>query len=218
MATGEPQTLKWLTKEMGLDGKPELLDEAAWAALVERGEINRMFRGVEGAESLQRSFQSGEFFIGRGMYGHGTYTASEGHFDRRNSLIPDTTTRKERVFNSLSTARDYAQRESGYVIEMALKPSARTVEWDNPAAQSAFKEWQDKQINATRALRAIDEQTANKVFMFDDVGDFSVWAAQQGYDAFIITGDSYVVVLNRASLYVRRRIFRGDTPAMDILN
>ena len=110
----------------------------------------------------------------------------------------------------MNKAVAYADGEYGSVIEMAMKPWAKTVDYKDAKAQAAYRAWSDNQRAARVGIDGLSK--------FSDINDFSVWAAQQGYDAITINHDAEIVILNRASVYVRKRLFRGDLAKQDMIN
>lgn len=219
----EPPVLKWLTKRLGYDDLPTLLDDAEWDDVIAREELPRMWRGVSGrrvssdpqqafemASFFQEQFQTGRMFVGRGMYGNGTYVASDTRLGRA------AMSTREARWDALNTARGYADQESGAVIELTLKPGARIADFESREVMDRYREWEQGMRRAVDSLRDTEDRTRTmNAYAQSDMRDFGTWAVLNGYDAIHIRSEGYFVILNRAQVYVRRRIFRGNTAESD---
>lgn len=186
----------------GFDGKPEVLSKAEMDARVAAG-WTPLWRGVEGRRSdssrhatdhlptsgeLADQFRDGPYWAGQGVRGNGTY------------LTPH-----------LSVAQDYSVREGEWygpqdgayynpgpewpgVLRLALRPDARTIEWDE----------------IDRITGAYVNQKGRKRPAFDPLSDEGRMAAAMGYDAIIARGAGknsdkirMVVLLNRTAVAVQ---------------
>lgn len=220
---GQLSLTKTIARRLGYDALPEIIDDADWDEFLENRGLQPMFRGISpgrsGADDIAvrhaEQFLSGELFVGRGIYGSGNYTADATW--RLQKLIENgRLTRSEAVAKAreeaFDTAFNYAGGD-GAMLEMALKPGSRVVDYDSREIRDQFAEWQDKTLDAAKEASA---EIMELGFQFELGGDFAQWAMQQGYDAVkVISGsgerESYTVVLNRGAVYVRRRIrIRGD--------
>lgn len=214
---GQLALTKSMTRRRGFDALGEVIDDAEWDALLARENLQPMFRGItndrsavaNAAQLRGEQFISGDLFVGRGIYGSGTYTADstwrlQKLIDEGKSAVDAARTARE---EAIVTARVYAGRD-GAVLEMALKPGSKIVDHDSPAAQQAFRKWREE---AFEAANKAGQETRERMFQYEFTGDFAQWAISQGYDAVkVVSGsgqrESYTVVLNRAAVYVRRRI------------
>lgn len=113
---GDP-VLDDIAKRQGFDGEAELVDQKTFDQVVADGGVVT-YRGItphfdgpgpdatfiEGESATTDTFAEGKYFAGQGVYGGGTYTATD-----------------------LSTAQHYATEDDagGSVVTMAIKPGAK---------------------------------------------------------------------------------------------
>jgi hypothetical protein len=126
-------TLEAIAKKQGFDGKAEMVDQEEFDKVVAEGGTVT-YRGITphydgpGPDAkyistegeITDQFAQGEYFGGMGVYGNGTYTATD-----------------------ISTANHYASEDGagGSVVTMAVRPTARIatpLEW-NAAREAAKK-------------------------------------------------------------------------------
>ncbi|MEV3960038.1 hypothetical protein AB0M34_03925 [Nocardia sp. NPDC050193] len=174
----------------GFDGRPaevgwELIDEIVYS---DSGS-GRLFRGVSSPAHVTK-FKFGEtHFPGTGDYGNGTYTTTD--YDR---------------------ALRYAGDREDQVMEMALRPGARTVSYHdlhaeqekalNPIKSELTRLLGDATPDATTRRKELEE----KLFILSDRGRF---AAAKGYDAYEVDDGTVGrheewVILNRTALAIRQ--------------
>lgn len=159
----------------GFDGLPQVLDAEQFDALGE--DHQRIYRGIAGgdAQGWADELRDGEFFAGLGTYGNGTYTTTDQG-------------------NAAGYARGHGWRGAdvdGLVVEMALRPDARTIG-----------------LQDLRVAAAADERLEGGDYA-KAFGDPGRLAAALGYDAIRMKPDKaeaeeFLIVLNRRALAVKR--------------
>lgn len=215
---GQLSLTRKIAQTLRYDALPDVIEDADWDDLLARENLQPMFRGINTGQSriddiaIQhgRQFISGDLFVGRGIYGSGTYTA-DSTWRIQKLVDAGRLTRSEAIAlareEAFDTAYAYAGGD-GAMLEMALKPGSRIVDYDARDVQDAFRRWQER---TSEAAAAAGDDVRELRFKYELGGDFSQWAMEQGYDAIkIISGsgerESYTVVLNRAAVYVRNRV------------
>lgn len=216
---GQLSLTRTIAQRLGYDALPEVIEDADWDDFLESRGLQPMFRGISpgrsGADDVAvrhaEQFLSGDLFVGRGIYGSGTYNADPSW--RLEKLIEaGRLSRAEAITEARQEAFDAAfgyAGGDGAMLEMALKPGSRIVDYDSRDIQDRFRRWQDE---AAEAADAAGPEARELRFQFELGGDFAQWAMQEGYDAIKIVSrdESYTVILNRGAVYVRRRIRTGD--------
>lgn len=80
-ATHHDDALQELVRRQGFDGKPQVVSRAEFDAAVKRGDVRETWRGVGRYESdvspedLAEAYRTGDFHVGMGINGNGTYVA-----------------------------------------------------------------------------------------------------------------------------------------------
>ena len=190
--------LRDLAIRRGYGGRP---------SVVARSEFNKMsspelYRGISGrnAARFADDFVAGDYYAGNGLYGNGTYSAfgSEG----------------------LATAERYAASDGiGKVITMKLKPGARTLTWGSDKLEAVRAEYRSriaplltkidddllrlKNAGSTNHKEFVRLSNARQALQAVAV-DNGRLATIMGYDALVVEGNNYVVVLNRTAVVVPR--------------
>ncbi|MBD2076219.1 hypothetical protein H6F86_20530 [Phormidium sp. FACHB-592] len=150
-ANGDRIGAAW-AKIQGFDGKPELSSKADMDAAIARGET-ATYRGVA-LESHAKQLQTGELFVGGGLFGDSIYTA----VDNPPGL-------------GYKTASGYAG-EGSTVVRMSIKPGLKIVKHDAlikemEEAAEDFKEKkapliiqkETERLNKTVSLKKVDSKT-----------------------------------------------------------
>jgi hypothetical protein len=182
--------------EQGFNSRPELVGTVA--DLQARRDIRTnpdgspmiLYRGVSSAAFADQFRGLGKdgavHYPGRGMFGNGSYAATE------NTLGPGT------AIGAIDTARDYAGTHRGIgkrVVPFAIRADANVVEFSgdsNETRSRQFKEWQ------IRTLKEAEEKTG---YEFEDLGEA---AAALGIHAYrvprLYPAEDYYVILNRGAI------------------
>lgn len=219
---GQLSLTKVVTQKRGFDALGEVVPDAEWDDLLAREGLQPMFRGITDdyrnpslgiGQQRAQQFLTGDLFVGRGIYGSGTYTADATWRMRilLNQGEDIAAARKKAIDEAEATAASYAGG-NGSILEMALKPGAKIVDYDSPDVKDAFLQWQNENYEA---VSEIGSDLRQLMFKYEMGGDFAVWAMEQGFDAVkVVSGngerESYTVVLNRGAVYVRDLIRRNN--------
>jgi len=167
----------------GFDGKPTIMNTAAFDAYV-KGGATELMRGVS-SETFAEQFKSGAYFAGEGIVGNGTYTA-----------YGDGMSAVAQRYASLGAA---AYGDMGAVLRLALAPDANVISLQD--ADSGYQQW----ARATSiALDNEENQSQRSLLKGADnlVHDQGTWAALQGYDAIRVEYNNFYIVLNRTAVAV----------------
>ena len=185
----ENLALREIQKRQGFDGLPEVIPSTEWQDFVDSNPDHiPIFRGIApwggdaSASDLVEQFRSGPYFAGNGIFGAGTYTATDAE-----------------------DARVYMGNQRGDtstdgLIEMLIRPDARIIEWGDARDLNASDSDLDKHINDTD-----DESSWD---LRDITNDTGRTAAMFGYDAILVKdkdsgeGDFYIL-LNRTAVAVK---------------
>ena len=190
--------LKYITARQGYGGKPKIVSKKEYDALGS----DEMWRGVEGSRTVSAkeridALKTGEFFLGRGIYGNGTYAAMA-----RGGPV--------KVQDAKNIARDYAEYDMSGVTSFKLTPDAKTITYDKITRQMEidYDELMKKSRRANLPLVGDESwavgspkyQALKRILM-----DEGHYAAFRGYDAIIKEFDrsthaDYLVLLNRTAM------------------
>ncbi len=176
-----------IQKATGYDALPVVASKYQIDNLVNKG-WTESFRGVTSssnmpAKDIYKTFKEGELFPGRGIFGNGTYTAS----DKMVSL---------KIY---ADGPDAVARGEGAVWRMAISPDARVVK---------YSELKNNEIPITpikSGIGGVDES----IFMTEIRYDEGYKAIREGYDIIHVeaskdTADSdYFIILNRGVVAVQ---------------
>lgn len=168
-------------------GKPGDLD-----ASIAKGGIE-VFRGIfgENADKYISEFKTGPHFAGRGVFGHGTYTA----VDRRVAL-------------------DYGGGIDSNVMRIVIKPNTRFMPHSEAEATSQTL-WMENYNKHNKRVQELNDRGASRAELQENleqyerrqllVGDPSYVAIMNGYDGIVKgSGDeAYFIVFDRSKLIVQ---------------
>ncbi|MFZ7647150.1 phage minor capsid protein [Staphylococcus saprophyticus] len=143
-------------------------------------ESNKLMRGLAdfgdtSASELIEQYKTGEHYIGRGIFGHGTYTAVM------------TEENKELVLSR------YAKDNASNIMNMKINDDANVI--TKKELSKIKKEWEmdiklsDLDTNTKDLLKGITRNSSNLAVML-------------GYDVLYIEGQQYYVLLNRGKVSV----------------
>lgn len=181
-------TLAEIYRVQGFDGLPTLVTRSEMDALVANGEVSkRVYRGVNPApdgKSSVDAYRTGKYHPGTGIYGNGTYTAT-----------------------NRETALNYGSNTEANILNMGISKQAKIITHDQLIGE--FREfqsqtddrfwelgnkWKERTKEETHEFRLLE-------YLRNDVGQF---AAFRGYDGYTVPQGSheYIVILNRTITYV----------------
>ena len=190
--------LKYITARQGYAGKPKIVSKKEYDALGS----DEMWRGVQGSRTVSAkeridALKTGKFFLGRGIYGNGTYAAIA-----RGGPV--------KVADAKDTAFAYANDIPSGVTSFKLAPDAKTITYDKITRQMEidYDELMKKSRRANLPLVG-DESWAvgspKYTALYKILTDEGHYAAFRGYDAIIkefgrSTEADYLVLLNRTAM------------------
>ena len=204
-----PKHLGYLYRRQKYDEPPEVVSTAEFDAI----DSTIYYRGISGVDGDDlrhaEAFKRGDYFVGEGLYGNGTYTA-----------FGDT---------GFDVANKYAR--GGVVLRMKLPSNAKVIDYKDleqriksTAPRGTLGETEGElgayQAQIQRRLEDInqqlergiisDEQHAlqlrvleSKQKLATDIEmDAGAVATRLGYDAIRVEGLDYMIILNRAALVI----------------
>jgi hypothetical protein len=154
LASGEyDRVLKYLYKASGYDGLPQVGTEADLDQAIEDG-ATMMARGVNRGRppgALADQFRTGDYFVGNGIYGNGTYTGHSGGIDAAGNFVPGSTASGlKRAIDDVAK-HDYISAQVD-TLRMALPKDAKVVTQSKLAEQAQAV---DLQIDAWVAAEKV---------------------------------------------------------------
>jgi SPP1 gp7 family putative phage head morphogenesis protein len=190
---GENEYLKKVFDEQGYNGKPTVVSADEFQKAIDSG-ATPLFRGVAGdtpeqvEEFVTQLLDGDKPYVGRGMFGDGTYFT-----DTESTAIKFSI--EDRTGKTINF---------GKTIDAALSPEARIIDLE------------DVQRQFQNTGRMTPEQR-DRYYQYpqDWYEDASMWAAANGYDAIRIKNpvvnwqsgeaipDVYTIVLNRTALIIK---------------
>ncbi|WP_292798840.1 hypothetical protein [Nostoc sp. NMS7] len=217
----EDAVLKQLYKESGFDGKPAVKSEKEMNSLAASGST-MMVRGVT-TEHFADQFRNGDYFVGNGQYGNGTYVGNSGSLSKDGSsfIHGGDTESYHRTFDEVAK-RGYITPD-GSTLRMALSNDAVVVTQKALAKQIAQTEkkvnsWEAKEKvkimkqegDSSHQLQQLKEK-ANKLrlVLWGDLGDGASgrYAITHGIDAIALNKsyqpNTFMNLLNRSKVTVQ---------------
>lgn len=166
-----------ISEMFGYNELPQLITQDEFDKL---DESNKLMRGLAdfgdtSASELIEQYKTGEHYIGRGIFGHGTYTAVM------------TEENKEVVLSR------YAKDNASNIMNMKINDDANVI--NKKDLNKIKKEWEmdiklsDLDNNTKDLLKGITRNSSNVAVML-------------GYDVLFIEGQQYYVLLNRGKVSV----------------
>jgi len=166
----EDLELKEIIKEQGFDKKPKSIPESELNQIIASGGPE-LYRGFS-SEQTSDQFKNGEYYIGKGLYGNGTYAAGN----------PDS-------------AKLYGTN----ILHMTLDKSARIITEERlHQEQQEFIDIMESQKKYTPESEESDNKIGLLIHLAMDNGRF---AALKGYDA-IKLGHGNTIILNRGKILI----------------
>ena len=234
-ASVDPE-LYTVTQALGFHEKPKMGSRRDIDALVADG-ATMTVRGVQAsggktAQEVADLFSQGDYFVGKGIYGHGTYVGHSGQFydgGRRRKQDPPTGQETETFVPGGKSQADIDTAWSGPVsngyiddtsanIRAALSATARvatqgTLERERYKAAKAIDREIKAAIKAGDAKREEKLKRTKSVLGLEAVSDtdsavLTRFAAAMGYDAVALNRSyeptNFMVVLNRGAMTVQK--------------
>ena len=187
---GQNLYLKNILEEQGFNGKPRVVSPEEFQKFVDQGSIP-LYRGIAAEtpekvdDYVKQLFEGEDPFVGKGMFGDGTYYANKKEIGLKFS-------KEDRQGNAI---------EFGKVTEAVINPQAKVI--DQEDLSKLMRKW-------------YDDVPDHYDWAQDFNGDYSVFAAANGYDAIrirnprtswnpddpAVDGD-YYIILNRTALIVK---------------
>jgi hypothetical protein len=186
---GQNQYLKNLMETQGFTGKPRVVGADEFQTYISQGSTP-IYRGITGekSEEYARQLLNGEDpFVGKGMFGDGTY------FANKKQVAVDFSTGE-------STPGVPRPKSSGTVVEGVLDPRAKVITKEDLGAE--MHKWYDEHPEYIDLAQ-------------DFYQDYSSFATARGYDAVIVRNPKvtldpnevvdadYYVILNRTALIMK---------------
>lgn len=180
------QVSKYVIHQIGYDSLPKVVSEKEFKKLIKNNEV--IYRGLSSSTSLSAkeaadNFKYGDFFVGTGVFGNGTYGAYDKDIADNYAELADKTSKSGKV-----SKNEYS------ILEMILSPNARIADY-----QTIYKEWFDEKIPFSLQTNQFQD------WQFI-VGDVGTYAALKGYDAIKTNGaggQNYIIILNRGKIIVK---------------
>ena len=181
------QISKYIIEQINYDNFPKVVSAKEFKKLAKNNDV--IYRGLSSSKLLTATeaanrFKYGDFFVGTGDFGNGTY----GAYDKS---IADTYA--ELAGKTSKSGRDASNEYS--VLEMIMAEDAKIGDY-----QTIYKEWFDAKIPSSLQMNKFQD------WQFI-VGDIGTYAALKGYDAIKTNGArgrDYIVILNRGKVIVKK--------------
>ena len=181
------QISKYIIEQINYDNFPKVVSAKEFKKLAKNNDV--IYRGLSSSKLLTATeaanrFKYGDFFVGTGDFGNGTY----GAYDKS---IADTYA--ELAGKTSKSGRDASNEYS--ILEMIMAEDAKIGDY-----QTIYKEWFDAKIPSSLQMNKFQD------WQFI-VGDIGTYAALKGYDAIKTNGArgrDYIVILNRGKVIVKK--------------
>ena len=145
-----------LLDEVGYSGKPVGLSANDFEETIRKGQP-RLYRGVDKSQYNEQLLH-GDFFVGKGAYGHGTYTST-----------------------SISDARGYGKE----IVSFTFSPEARVIEHSD--LQKMLIEEISKMQETMESVSFEEMRRLSNLMQYYQ-SDITRYAVNQGYDVIKISG------------------------------
>lgn len=189
--------LRRIIERQGFDGPPEVVSRADMDRMVATGEVIETWRGLTGtavgamgnyqhmsAAEMAEAYRTGDFYVGQGNYGNGTYVAID---------------------------RDYAEgllrrNDAGGLLRIGLRSDARIIDYkDIEPISMAYDDDRVDWVDGARGGRNLSPAEMVELapnYLWVDDGRL---AAAMGYDAIKVRRSSgaFYIILNRTATVVQ---------------
>jgi len=211
--------LHTLYKMQGFDGLPQVVDDLA--PYIAQGEVDGL-RGINGGGGQhERDFMNGDYFAGQGIFGNGTYMATDhsvglGHVanpKEREDTIEEASmyidTRREFLHIAIKTGSKYGDYKT--LLNQAAQESKIHEKNINLASHNLGK-YKPESSQYAHLLETINKE-ALLLSISKDVG---MYATAKGYDGYHVPESAmggmnaypstHTVMLNRTALRVKKTL------------
>jgi Inorganic Pyrophosphatase/Protein of unknown function (DUF3626) len=215
LATNETDRhLKYLFKEAGYDGKPQVVTKAAVDQALASG-ATAMVRGVSQGRprgKFTKQFRTGNYFTGNGIYGNGTYVGHAGSVTKGTFKPGGTTLRNTRAATSVISANYISPSTDN--MRMALPKDANVITQSEMAKQikklkTAIDQWEKAELKKPGGTNAKAKAKRMRELLFGDEGTGSSgrFGVIMGYDAIALdksySPKTFMNLLNRSKVLVQ---------------
>lgn len=181
------QISKYVIQQIGYDSLPKVVSKKEFKELAKNNDI--IYRGLSSSKSLSakqasNNFKYGDFFVGTGVFGNGTYGAYDKNIAKNYAELANKTNKSGK-----SGKDEYS------LLEMILSSNVNIADY-----QTIYKEWLDEGIQLALQTNKFE----NWHFILGDVGTY---AALKEYDAIKTNGAggrNYIIILNRGKVIVKK--------------
>ena len=202
--TDKVLTPKNLNNVLGYDDKPMIVSKDTFNELANKsqyGILERGFKTGKGTLSIEKiidNYKQGDFYVGEGIYGSGTYTA----YGKNAHKIALSYAIDNDKFSYEDNVIKYVLKDDAKVIKYNDLRKMRDEELDKLIKDNDFKDYFDVVENGFKNIKTTE--ISRYIMEMQDAG---VYASIKGYDAIDTSsnnawGDenSYIVILNRKKM------------------
>ncbi len=194
-----------LNKILEYDQLPIIVSKTDFNKLAKNnkyGILERGFKTGKGTLSMDTiidNYKNGDFYVGEGIYGSGTYTA----YGKNAHKIALSYANNEENLSTEKNVIQYLLKDDAKVIKYSDLQIMRDKELDKLIEDNGFKDYFDVIDNGFKNIKTTE--VSQYIMEMQDVG---VYASIKGYDAIeVIQEDSimgegfnYIVILNRKKM------------------
>ena len=181
------QISKYVIQQIGYDSLPKVISKKEFKKLIKNNDI--IYRGLSSSKYLSAkqasdNFKYGDFFIGTGVFGNGTYGAYDKNIAENYAKLANKTNKSGKF-----------GKDEYSLLEMILSSDVNIADY-----QTIYKEWFDEGIQLALQTNNFE----NWQFVLGDIGTY---AALKGYDAIKTNGAggrNYIIILNRGKVIVKK--------------
>lgn len=200
-------TPKNLNKILEYDQLPTIVSKTDFDKLAKNnkyGILERGFKTGKGTLSIDKiidNYKNGEFYVGEGIYGSGTYTA----YGKNAHEIALKYANNAENLSTENNIIQYLLKDDANVIEYNKLRKMRDEELDRLIKDNGFKDYFDVIENGFNNIKTTE---LSKYIM--EMQDAGVYASIKGYDAIEVIqeesamseGFNYIVILNRKKMII----------------
>lgn len=185
---GKPDIiLSRLIEEKGFNALPVLVDKHHYSLLLS-SKLTRIYRGVVYKDAIKDFAYNENMFIGKGIYCNGVYFV---YGDNAKSEA------EQYVYLRMPNSIFHKARRYGAVIEALISNDANIIDINSLHKLSM------KMVQKVQKLKGLSNEAKGKLITIL-TNDPAKCAVLKGYDAIDISGQNYLVVLNRSKLIMQK--------------